>query len=181
MEDKEFWRSRRPKVAESRSTYRRSKLTLDVDDPQVVLFFVPYDQLSEPLSFGDGKYFQEEIAPFAFSDSIRRGDVFCFYDHNYSRVLGHQSSNFSIKEKRDGLRCRVKLEYGPFYDSVLDAVAAGQLQASVGFKVLEERWPRKDLRIVEEGKLIEISLVHSPAYKSTSSCMSPPPGKEIVT
>ena len=172
---KEFWREKR--IGQNRSVYRRSKLTLDVDDPRVIMFFAPYDEWSEPLTFGKGESFREKIAPFAFSDSVRSGGVFCYYEHSPDRVLGHQSINFQIQEKRDGLRCRVKLDYGQFNDSILDAVAENALKASVGFNVLEEKWPRKDRRIVERGELIEISLVSAAAYRQTSSCLTKPTEK----
>jgi HK97 family phage prohead protease len=153
--------------------FRRGKLVLDPSDPLVALMFVPYNKFSMPIHEG-GKKFKEKILKGAFRKSLRKNTIFCFYNHDPSRLLGVEDENLIVKESDDGLRARIKLQATPFNLSLLDMVAENQMQASVGMKVLKDVWPAKDQRHVIEANLREISLVDLAAYPAASSCFSKP-------
>jgi len=155
--------------------YRSVKRDPGADD--VILARVPYGTKSVRISEG-GREFQEIFMPFAFSDSVRQGQgkIYFLYNHNRGLPLGFLGENAEIREDRTGLKIRLQIPPGEFGTVILESAAAGELGVSPGMNILEDSWPKADLRHVIDAELIEVSLTKLPAYGlvAASACMNKP-------
>ena len=153
---------------EMRMYVRNAELGIEDAD---VFGFVPYAMISKPIKAGE-ESFKEFIQPGAFSESLK-GYVKMLFNHNETMELGNTiDGSLALKEEKDGIRFRLKMQGGEIRDSIIHAVDSGKLDgASVGFKCDQESWSDdKKIRYIEKGELIEISLCSDPAYGQASSC-----------
>lgn len=127
---------------------------------------VPYNAPTEVEDF-QGRYV-ETIAPGAFSRSIRErgGKVRLFTQHDTRRLpIGRASV---LEERADGLYAEFTLPRTRDADEALELVATGTVDGfSIGFRPVRDEWSRDRSSVKRlEAALMEVSLVHSPAYPS---------------
>jgi len=123
-------------------------------------------------------WFEEEVAPGAFAKSLTDGDdVRALCDHNtaVAGVLGRRSpGTLRLEEDAIGLRVEIDLPATSAGRDLVANIEAGNIDGmSFGFRAREERWidggeKDKDVRILEDVELIEVSVVTFPQYEDTS-------------
>lgn len=114
-----------------------------------------------------GRY-TETIAPGAFARSIReRGQkVRLFTQHDTRRLpIGRATV---LEERAEGLYAEFTLPRTRDADEALELVASGTVDGfSIGFRPVRDEWSRDRSAVTRrEAALMEVSLVHSPAYPS---------------
>ena len=94
------------------------------------------------------------------------------YQHGALELATTRDGSLRLKESKDGIRFRAKILDAEVRQSIMDAVESGELVgASVGFLAEEESWDRNEnIRYIEKGTLVEISLCENPAYPQASAC-----------
>lgn len=117
----------------------------------------------------------EEIAPGAFTKTLKEGDARAFWNHNPDIVLGRRKNGtLQLSQDRKGLHVKIN---PPDTDLVRDIAVApiqrGDVdQMSFGFRMIREDWTDLEdgttLRTILEAQLFEVSPVAIPAYPSTS-------------
>lgn len=131
-----------------------------------------FNARSQPI-FG---LFVEEILPGAFADSIRQDDIFAYWHHESSQVLGRAASKtLRLTEDDHGLRVEIDLPETTDGNDALTLIRRRDVsQMSFAFSVErdeDEIWKRIDggmrLRQVKRAKLYEVSPVTHPAYRQT--------------
>jgi len=141
------------------------------DGPTLEGHAAVFNELSE--DFGG---WRETIAPGAFTDAIKKGDVRALWNHNSDFVLGRQSADtLSLEEDKTGLAFRIKppTETTWFQDRVVSLKRGDVTGASFGFWVETDEWKNvgenEQLRtILKIRELLEISPgVTFPAYPQT--------------
>ncbi|MBB4235053.1 HK97 family phage prohead protease [Rhizobium esperanzae] len=119
-----------------------------------------------------GGYFQEKIAPGAFSDAIK-GDIRALVDHDMGRVIGRSKSG-TLRLQEDGKGLRVEIDVPDTTDGndLWVLVERGDISGmSFGFRVTKETWDETGqvpVRTIEKLNLIEVSAVAWPAYDDTT-------------
>ena len=126
---------------------------------------VPYTTPTRIDSPVEGR-FDETFVPGAFSRSIReRGSkVKLFTQHDTRRLpIGKVST---LEERADGLYAEFALPRTRDADEALELVATGTVDGfSIGFRPIRDQWSRGRGEVKRlEAALLEVSLVHSPAY-----------------
>lgn len=122
-----------------------------------------------PAPIGD--WFVEEIAPGAFSETIK-GDVRCLFDHKSANVLGRtKSGTLRLSEDAKGLRFEVDLPDTHLGSDVAKLVERGDVSGmSFDFRALKQTWDEEanpPHRLLERVEITEISIVAFPAYPDT--------------
>lgn len=123
-------------------------------------------------------WFREKIARGAFNKSLKEDDQRALMNHDTTLLLGLRSNQtLRLKEDNKGLRVEIDLPDTSYSRDLYSVVKRGDLNGmSIGFRVKkEERVARdeknnevKDLWIVKEAELMEVSAVTFPAYEGTS-------------
>lgn len=130
-------------------------------------YAVRYNEPSQPLEYG----FREVIKPKAFTDSLNNRNIVALYNHDSNELLASTKANtLRLEERSDGIYFEMDLleERKELYN----LIKRGDISsASFGFTCEEEKFTRNgdaDIREVLKGTLYECSLVHTPAYQTTS-------------
>lgn len=130
-------------------------------------YAVRYNEPSEPLEYG----FKEVIKPNAFTDSLNTRNIVALYNHDSNELLASTKANtLRLEERSDGIFFELDLleERKELYN----LIKRGDISsASFGFTCEKEKFTRNgdtDIREVIKGTLYECSLVHTPAYQTTS-------------
>jgi len=131
-----------------------------------------YEELSEDLGG-----FREKIAPTAFKRTLNAGtEVFCFWAHDESEILGSSKSGTLILENRaEGLHFSVQLPESAAnrFETIARGDASG---VSFAFIAEDEAWNHDTTpptRTLTAARLLEISVgVAFPAYPSAASSAS---------
>lgn len=118
--------------------------------------------------------FTEFVSPNALDEALERNsDVLALYNHDYSNVLGRQSSE-TLKLYKDerGVKFELDLPDTNLGRDVYELVKRGDLKGnSFGFTVEKDKWEKRGsdvIRTIEKIKdLFEISIVSLPAYEAT--------------
>lgn len=133
-------------------------------------YAVRYNEESQPLAYG----FKEIIKPNAFSDSIKNRNIVALYNHDSNELLAStKSDSLRLEEREDGIY--FELDLLEERKELFNLIKRGDLSnMSFGFSVDKdgERFTRNgdtDIREVTKGTLFECSLVHTPAYQTTSA------------
>lgn len=119
-----------------------------------------------------GGYFQEKIAPGAFTDAIK-GDIRALVDHDMGRVIGRSKSG-TLRLQEDGKGLRVEIDVPDTTDGndLWVLVERGDISGmSFGFRVTRETWDETGpvpVRTIEKLNLLEVSAVAWPAYDDTT-------------
>lgn len=120
-----------------------------------------------------GGYWQEVIAPGAFSATLRDDDVLAYSAHDSARILGRTSSGtLRMIEDDQGLAVEIDLPDTTDGRDVAELVRRGDLKGmSFGFVVTKEQWDETvtpPVRTIQQVELIEVSAVGRPAYGDTT-------------
>jgi HK97 family phage prohead protease len=119
-----------------------------------------------------GSYFQEKIAPGAFSTAIG-GDIRALVDHDPGRVIGRTKSG-TLRLSEDGTGLRVEIDVPDTTDGndLWVLVERGDISGmSFGFRVTKETWDETGdvpVRTIQAVELFEVSAVAWPAYEDTT-------------
>lgn len=120
-----------------------------------------------------GSYFEEVIAPGAFSKAISdNGDIRALFNHDWNNVLGRtKSGTLRLVEDNRGLKFDVELPNTTVARDLAESMRRGDInQCSFGFYPVEETWDysvEPAIRTITEVELFEISVVSIPAYEDT--------------
>lgn len=119
-----------------------------------------------------GGYFQEKIAPGAFSDAIK-GDIRALVDHDTGRVIGRtKSGTLRLAEDGKGLLVEIDVPNTTEGNDLWELVGRGDISGmSFGFRVTKETWDETGdtpVRTIEKLNLLEVSAVAWPAYEDTT-------------
>jgi len=119
-----------------------------------------------------GDWFQEVIAPGAFSDAIN-GDVRALIDHNSGRVIGRTTAGtLRLAQDKTGLAVDIDLPDNTDGNDLAVSISRGDITGmSFGFRVTKETWDETGkipLRTIQALELDEVSVVAFPAYEDTS-------------
>lgn len=127
-----------------------------------------FDSLSEDLGG-----FRERIAPGAFAQTIKTGDIRALWNHDSNIVLGrNKAGTLRLAEDLAGLAYEVDAPQTQLVrDMVLAPIERGDVsQCSFGFITLNDKWAKMDgewVRTLLECELFDVSPVTYPAYPST--------------
>lgn len=118
-----------------------------------------------------GGYFREQIAPGAFSPSLK-GDVRALFDHDTAHVLGRtKSGTLRLAEDDKGLAVEIDLPDTQTARDLTASMERGDIDGmSFGFRVTKQEWDETQdppLRTIREVELFEVSVVTFPAYADT--------------
>lgn len=120
---------------------------------------------------------REEIAPGAYSKTIKEEDIRALWNHDTNIVLGrNKAGTLELSEDDKGLRSVIIPPDNEWGRPVVDAVRRGDVTGmSIAFRVVKEDWwhPPEDSselpkRTIKEARLYEVSPVTFPAFESTS-------------
>lgn len=125
-----------------------------------------------------GGYFQESIAPGAFSRSIGQGDdIRALFDHDWANVLGRVSAHtLTLSEDEHGLKFELLLPDTTVGRDLAVSMERGDInQCSFGFVVNADAWDYSDSdypkRTITDVDLYEVSVVALPAYEDTEASL----------
>lgn len=124
-----------------------------------------------------GGWFEERIAPGAFSAALERGDDVVFLvDHEGLPLARTSSSTLDLAEDSKGLRMETSLDaVDPDVARIVPKMTRGDLsKMSFAFRATREEWDETgDLprRTVLEVELFDVSIVTTPAFDGTSIAM----------
>jgi len=127
-----------------------------------------FDVLSEDLGG-----FRERIAPGAFAQTIKSGDVRALFNHDSNIVLGrNKAGTLRLSEDSAGLSFEIDAPQTQLVrDMVLAPIERGDVsQCSFGFYTQQDKWAKRDgewERTLLEVELFDVSPVTYPAYPST--------------
>lgn len=120
-------------------------------------------------------WFEEEVAPGAFSRSLTDGDdVRALYNHDSAQVIGRRNADtLRLEEDATGLRIEIDLPDTTAARDLIANINAGNIDGmSFGFRAREQEWIEREgeqeLRRLIDVELIEVSAVTFPAYPDTS-------------
>lgn len=120
--------------------------------------------------------FTEEVAPGAFSESIRSDDVVAVVDHDPSMILGRTSAKtLALSEDDNGLRMEIDLPDTSAGRDIRVSVKRGDVRgASFKFRTITDSWETRDgmaHRTLIKAKLYDVGPVTFPAYPDTQVAM----------
>ena len=120
----------------------------------------------------DGRHYRETFRRGAFAESIAEGNVILALDHDINQVVARQlDGTLTLVEDSVGLRVDAAALYTGAAQDALDAVRCrDRAGLSVSFRRPECEWTERDgvqHREVVRCRLVEISVVRNPAYRSS--------------
>lgn len=119
-----------------------------------------------------GDWFEEEIAPGAFTRTLKDADVRALVDHDTGRVIGRSGAGtLRLNEDEKGLFVEIDLPDTSDGRDLAVQLERGDISGmSFGFRVLAEIWDETEetpIRTILEAELFEVSAVAFPAYPDT--------------
>lgn len=119
-----------------------------------------------------GDWFVEELAPGAFSDTLKTADVRALVDHDTGRVIGRSiAGTLRLNEDDKGLFVEVDLPDTTDGRDLAVQLERGDISGmSFGFRVTKETWDETGdmpVRTIQAVELFEVSAVAFPAYADT--------------
>lgn len=130
-------------------------------------YAIRYNEESQPLEYG----FREIIKPNAFTESMKTRNILALHQHDDKELLASTKANtLRLEDREDGIYFEMDLL--ETRKDLYELVKRGDLSSmSFGFTCDKEKFTRNgdtDIREVMEGTLYEVSLVHTPAYPTSS-------------
>ena len=148
-----------------------SPIQVDAENRTVTGYFALFNERS--LDLGG---FTEVIAPGAFTRSLTNNpDVLALVDHDPRKLLGRTSSGtLQVHEDQRGLAFSVSLPDTSYANDLRCLMDRGDIKAcSFGFVCEADDWSKDtdgtQIRTVKSVRLIEGSIVATPAYPSTTA------------
>lgn len=119
-----------------------------------------------------GGYFREVIAPGAFTDTLKDGDIRALIDHDTGRVIGRSTAGtLRLKEDEKGLAVEIDLPDTTDGRDLAVSLERGDISGmSFGFVVTHDEWDETSdppTRTIHQVNLREVSAVAFPAYGDT--------------
>lgn len=119
-----------------------------------------------------GGYWSEEIAPGAFSRSLRENDVVALHSHDMGRVMGRTGAKtLSLREDDKGLAFENELPNTTDGNDLAVSIDRGDIPGmSFGFITRKQEWDETvdpPHRTILEAELYEITYTAFPAYPET--------------
>lgn len=129
--------------------------------------------------------FRESISPGAFDD-VLADDVRALINHDPSLIIGRSSAGtLQLSTDEHGLKYVVKLGEQQYAKDLYTSIKRGDItQSSFAFTIQDQTWSedRSTRKVEKVGKLLDISPVTYPAYKSASvAARNEEQPKEIIT
>lgn len=127
-----------------------------------------FDSLSEDLGG-----FRERIAPGAFANTIKNGDIRALWNHDANIVLArNKSGTLRLSEDLAGLAWEADAPQTQLVrDMVISPIERGDVsQCSFGFYTIQDKWAKVDgewVRTLLECDVFDVSPCTYPAYNST--------------
>lgn len=120
----------------------------------------------------DMYWYDERIAPGAFTEAIKNSDVRALFNHNPDHLLA-RSTNNTLTLEEDGKGLRFEFDMPESRNDLLELIRSGTLSGcSFAFSVEADEWnydDDKDKRTITKIKsLFDVGPVTYPAYESTS-------------
>ena len=118
--------------------------------------------------------FREQVAPGAFTKTLKEADVRALFNHDRNYVLGRmKSKTLTIEEDDKGLRMEVRPPDAQWARDLVETIKRGDIDSqSFSFVTVKDRWEHKERAIDErtllEVKLIDVGPVTMAAYPQTS-------------
>ncbi|MGE7604944.1 phage major capsid protein [Peribacillus sp. NPDC097675] len=130
-------------------------------------YAVRYNEESELLEYG----FREIIKPNSFTESLKQRNILALHQHDDKQLLAStKAKTLRLEERVDGIYFEMDLL--ETRKDLYELVKRGDLSnMSFGFTCDKEKFTRNgdtDIREVMQGTLYEVSLVHTPAYPTSS-------------
>lgn len=119
-----------------------------------------------------GDYFIEELAPGAFTETLKSADVRALVDHDTGRVIGRSAAGtLRLSEDDKGLMVEVDLPDTSDGRDLAVQLERGDISGmSFGFRVTKEEWDETGnmpVRTIKAVDLFEVSAVAFPQYTDT--------------
>lgn len=119
-----------------------------------------------------GGYFREVIAPGAFTETLKDGDIRALIDHDSGRVIGRSTAGtLRLKEDDKGLSVEIDLPDTSDGRDLAVSMERGDITGmSFGFVVRHDEWDETSdppTRTIHAVDLREVSAVAFPAYGDT--------------
>jgi len=151
-------------------TYKSSEIGIETreDGPPVIRGHAAVFNAIE-----SGGWFREQVAPGAFTASLKEDDIRALWNHDTAVVLGRNRSNtLKLWEDDKGLAVEITPPDTQTARDLMETIKRGDVnQMSFGFQVKKATWTeeeeQEDLRTIEVVKLWEVSPVTFPFYKGT--------------
>lgn len=117
--------------------------------------------------------FKEKIDHGAFTNTLKSADIRALWNHDPSYILGRtKNRTLSLEEDAYGLNVEILPPDTQWARDFTESINRGDVtQMSFGFKVISDRWEKKEdknIRILEEIELYDVSPVTFPAYLETN-------------
>lgn len=114
-------------------------------------------------------WFDETVDPNAFTKTLREADVLGLWQHDAHQVLGRSSADtLRLEVDETGLRYEIDLPETQLGRDTAVLLRRGDIRSSsFAFRPIRDRWlfeDDRDLRILEEVALVDVSIVTHPAY-----------------
>lgn len=145
------------------------EIRMDDEQKRLVGHAAVFDQITDLVSY------EEKIAPGAFAKTLKTADVRLLINHDGLPLARTKSGTLHLEEDDIGLYFRAEVEPNdPDVQRLLPKLRRKDVnQMSFRFYAVKDRWERgndnrKDLRILEELELYDISIVTFPAYPQTN-------------
>jgi hypothetical protein len=156
-------------------TFNVTELRVDVEEgeeeaPKIRGHLAVFRSLSEDLGG-----FREMIAPGAFAKTLREADVRALYNHDPNFVLGRNTSGtLQMVEDDDGLFVDIDPPGTQWARDLMVSIKRGDVsQGSFRFRAVKDIWEKQDdgtvLRVLNEVRLYDVSVVTFPAYADTDA------------
>lgn len=153
-------------------TFALDELRVAADEagakPKIIGHAANFNMLSEDLGG-----FREKIAPGAFANSLKEGDVRALWNHDSNIVLGrNKSGTLTLTEDEMGLAFEIDPPDTQLVrDMCISPMQRGDVtQCSFGFRTIKDHWEMIDDEVVRtllEVEVFDVSPVTYPAYNST--------------
>lgn len=138
----------------------------DSESNAITGYAAVFNSWSEDLGF-----FKEQIAPGAFSRTIKNGDIRALINHDPNLVIGRtKNGTLRLWEDDKGLAYEVDLPDTSYALDLRESIRRKDItQNSFGFQTVKDEWAEDGRRrTLREVKLFDISPVTFPAYKQTN-------------
>ena len=111
-----------------------------------------------------------QIAPGAFTETIKADSVVALVNHNSNLVLGRNTAGtLAFSEDRKGLYFELSIPETTVAKDLVISIQRGDIDScSFAFSVIEESWDNKqNIRTLEKVKLYDVSIVTVPRPTET--------------
>ncbi len=174
-------RSSRPAI--EYRTYPLAELRVEEPDgqrPRIVGHAAIFNRRSEVLMQIGSERLVEEVAPGAFTKTLREADIRALVNHDPNLVLGrNRSGTLSLAEDERGLAVTIEPPDTQAARDLIALMRRGDVnQMSFAFQSVKESWSREDdeatgitthVRRLREARLYDVSVVTFPAYPDTDA------------